>query len=169
MTTDGYRGIVGAVPYAIRESDSWLFRSYAAVSALFALGVGALVGLGLVVLIARTTGGRGGSLTLSRAFYVVVGLLVVGPVVGPALLVARRHRRDGSSRRYDAAMAASGYLVVCSLYAALVITVPPGRQATPSGVLAPVVAGLYGLPPVAAIVPPVAAVGLCVAAHRRFG
>ncbi|MFB6161571.1 MAG: hypothetical protein ABEJ61_10425 [Haloferacaceae archaeon] len=166
---DGYRGVLGAFPYALRASDSWLFRSYAAASGLLALGLTALFGLGLVVLIARTSGAVGGTLTLSRAFYVVVGLGVVVPLVAPTLLVARRHRRGGSTPRYDAALGAAGYAFVVSLYAGLVITVPPAQQSAPTGVLAPLVAALYGLPPVAGAVPPLVGVGVLVVVHRLAG
>jgi len=161
-----YSGVLGAFPYAARQSDSWLFRSYALVSAVVGGGLALLVALGLVVLIAQTAAVAGGSLTLSRAFYVVVGLLLVLPVVAPTLLVARRHRREGSTPGYDAALALAGYLLVASLYVALVVTVPPAQQTTPAGPLAPVVAALYALPPAAAVGPPLAGVVAIYAAHR---
>lgn len=161
-----YSGVLGAFPYAVRESDSWLFRSYALVSAVVGGGLALLFALGLVVLVARTAALAGGSLTLSRAFYVVVGLLLVLPVVAPTLLVARRHRREGSTPRYDAALALAGYLLVVSLYVALVITVPPTQQTTPSGALAPAIAALYALAPAAAAGPPLVGVAAIYAAHR---
>lgn len=161
-----YRGIIGAFPYAARASDSWLFRSYALVSVVVGGGLGLLFAFGLVVLVAQTAALAGGSLTLSRAFYVVVGLFIIVPVITPTLLVARRHRRQGSTRRYDAALALAGYLLVVSLYVALVITVPAGQQETPMGALAPVVAALYELPPTAAVGPPLVGVGTIWAAHR---
>ena len=164
-----YRGVIGAFPYAARASESWLFRSYAVVSVLVGGGLGLLFAFGLVVLVAQTAAVTGGSLTLSRAFYVVVGLCLVLPVVAPTLLVARRHRRGGSTQRYDAALAAAGYLLVVSLYVGLVITVPPAQQAAPTGAFAPVVAALYALPPVAALGPPLAGVAAIVAAHRLAG
>jgi uncharacterized membrane protein YuzA (DUF378 family) len=166
---DGYRGVVGAFPYAARASDSWLFRSYAVASALLALGLTLLFGFGLVVLIARTASVVGGTLTLSRAFYVVIGLAVVAPVVAPTLLVARRHRRGGSTPRYDAALGLAGHAFVLSLYVGLVVTVPPTQQAAPSGALAPLVAALYGLPPAAGVLPPLAGVAGIAAAHRLAG
>jgi nitrate reductase gamma subunit len=161
-----YRGVFGAFPYAARASDSWLFRSYALVSVLVGGGLALLFAFGLVVLVAQTAALAGGSLTLSRAFYVVVGLLLVAPVIAPTLLVARRHRREGSTRRYDAALALAGYLLVCSLYVGLVITVPPAQQQVPAGALAPVVAALYALPPAAALCPPLVGVAAICAAHR---
>jgi hypothetical protein len=161
-----YRGVLGAFPYALRASDSWIFRSYALVSVVVGGGLGLLFTFGLVVLIAQTASIAGGSLTLSRAFYVVVGLLLVLPVVTPTLLVARRHRREGSTPRYDAALALAGYLLVASLYVGLVITVPADQQTVPEGALAPVVTALYDLPPVAAVGPPLAGVLAIGAAHR---
>jgi hypothetical protein len=123
--------------------------------------VALLVGFGLVVLIANTARFAGGSLTLSRSFYVVVGLLVVLPVLAPTLLVARRHRRGTArGRRTDALLALSGYVYVLTLYVGLVVTVPPGQQTSPTGALAPVVAFLYDLPQIAGLVPPLVGVAL---------
>jgi hypothetical protein len=166
---DGYRGVFGAFPYALRASDSWLFRSYAVVSALAALLVTVLVGSGLVVLVAQTAQIRGGSLTLSRTFYVVVGLFVVAPLVAPTLLVARRHRRGSDVRpQYDAVLAASGYLFLLSLYVGLVVTVPPAQQTAPTGALAPVVRFLYDLPQLAGLVPPLVAAAVIALVHRAL-
>jgi len=161
-----YRGVFGAFPYAARASESWLFRSYAVVSVLVGGGLGLLFAFGLVVLVAQAAALAGGSLTLSRAFYVLVGLLLVAPVIAPTLLVARRHRREGSTRRYDAALALAGYLLVASLYVGLVITVPPAQQQVPAGAFAPVVVALYALPPAAAVAPPLAGVAAIWLAHR---
>ena len=170
---DGYRGVFGAFPYAFGRSESWLFRSYAAVSALLAVALSLLFGFGLVVLVARTTGVAGGSLTLSRAFFVLVGLFVVAPVIAPTLLVARRHRRppdrDGENGRRaldDALLGAAGYLFLASLYAGLVISIPPAQQTPPSGPAASAVAFLYGLPQLWGLVPPVMAALLILAVDR---
>ncbi|WP_135536308.1 MULTISPECIES: hypothetical protein [Halostella] len=162
-----YGGLPGAFPYAFRSSDSRVFRSYAVVSALVTVGVTLLLGLALVVLIGNTVGGAGGSLTLSRSFYVLVGLLVVVPMVAPVLLVARRHRRTRSETRYDRRLAAAGYLFLASLYAGLVITVPPSQQTPASGPLAPVVDAMYALPGMAGIVPPLVAALLIGLVHWR--
>jgi hypothetical protein len=165
--TDGYRGVFGAFPYAFRQSDSLLFRSYVLVGALAALAVTVLFGAGLVVLIAQTAAIEGGSLTLSRAFYVVVGLFVVAPLVAPVLLVARRHRRaEGNDARYDLALSLAGYLFVVSLYVGLVVTVPADQQTTPTGAVAPVVEALYALPQLAGVVPPLLASAVIVLTHR---
>jgi uncharacterized membrane protein YuzA (DUF378 family) len=167
--TDGYRGVFGAFPYAFRQSDSLLFRSYVLVGALAALAVTVLFGAGLVVLIAQTAALEGGSLTLSRAFYVVVGLFVVAPLVAPVLLVARRHRRaEGHDARYDLALSLAGYLFILSLYVGLVITVPADQQTAPPPVVAPLVGTLYALPQVAGVVPPLVASVVIAVAHRAL-
>ncbi|PSP71990.1 hypothetical protein BRC86_13720 [Halobacteriales archaeon QS_3_64_16] len=156
-----YSGLLSAFPYAIRRSDSWLFRSYALLGGLLALGLVLLFVLALVVVIAATTAGAGGTFSLSRAFFVLVGLSVVGPTLAPVLFVAHHHRREGADRRYDAALALAGYLFAASLYVGVIITIPPEQQATPAGALAPVVEFLYGLPALAGLLPPVlAAIGI---------
>jgi uncharacterized membrane protein YuzA (DUF378 family) len=165
----GYRGLPGAFPYALRRSDSWLFRSYAVVGGVAAALVALLVALGLVVLLAATASARGGTLTLSRSFYVLVGLAVVAPLVAPVLLAARRHRRGDGDAGYDAAVGAAGYLVLGSLYVGLVATVPESQQADPAGALAPLVRALYDLPPASGAVPPAVATGLLALVHRLRG
>lgn len=161
-----YSGLVSAFPYAVRESDSWLFRSYAFVGGLVALVLSLLFVFALVVLVAATTGGPGGSFTVSRAFFVVVGLFVVAPVLAPVLLVARHHRHEGGDDRYDALLALAGYLFLTSLYVGAVITVPPAQQTTTTGTLAPVVGILYALPALAGLLPPLlAALGIYLVHH----
>lgn len=165
--TDGYRGVFGAFPYAFRQSRSLLFRSYVLVGALAALAVTVLFGAGLVVLVAQTAAVEGGSLTLSRAFYIVVGLFVVAPLVAPVLFVARRHRRrEGDDARYDLVLSLAGYLFIVSLYLGLVITVPADQQTAPPALVAPLVDVLYTLPQLAGVVPPLVASGIILAAHR---
>jgi hypothetical protein len=88
--------------------------------------------------------------------------------MAPVLLVARRHRRTGSSLAYDRALAAGGYLFLFSLYLALVVTAPPGLRDSPPAVLAPVVGVLYALPPAAGVVPPLVAIGVGYLLHRRY-
>lgn len=164
---DGYGGVLGAFPYALRTSDSWLFRSYALVSALVGALVALLFAAGVVRLIAATSGVEGGTLTLSRAFFVVVGLLVVLPVVAPTLLVARRHRRNaGQDRRYDAALAVAGYAFILSLYLGLLVASPAAFEATPDGPAAPLVGALYVLPRTAGVVPPLLGAAAIASAHR---
>jgi cytochrome c biogenesis factor len=156
-----YSGLVSAFPYAVRKSNSWLFRSYALLGGLLSLGLVLLFVLALVVVIAATTAGAGGTFSLSRAFFVLVGLSVVAPLLAPVLFVARHHRREGADRRYDAALALAGYLFAASLYVGVIITVPAEQQATPTSTLTPVVEFLYGLPALAGLLPPaLAAVGI---------
>ncbi len=153
---DAYGGVLGAMPYAVRASDSWLFRAYAVVGALLALVVALLFSLGVVVLLGETSGVAGGSFTFSRAFFVFVGFLVVVPLVAPLLFVARRHRRGGGDARYDATLGALGFGFVASLYVALVTSVPAELQQPADGPLAPVVDALYAIPAPAGLVPPTA-------------
>ena len=172
---DGYRGLLGAFPYAFRRTDSWLCRSYVVVGGLVAALLTVLFAFGVVVLVARTAEFGGGSLTLSRAFYVVVGLLAVAPVVAPVLFVARRHRRGFRTKAgYDTLVAAAGYLFVISLYAGLVASMPASftldgevvARPPPSGTFAPVVALLYAVPPVAAAAIPAVAALFILVVHR---
>lgn len=131
---DGYNGVPGAFPYAFRASGSWLFRSYVLASALATALVALFIALGLIVLIARTAAVEGGSLTLSRAFYAVVGLFLVAPILAPTLLVARRHRRGESPAggdRYDPGLALAGYLFLLALYVGLVIATPAAFRTPP--------------------------------------
>jgi hypothetical protein len=170
---EGYRGVFGAFPFALRASDSLLFKLWVVVSALATLLIGGFVVLGLVFLFGQTAGVPGGSLTLSRAFYVVVGLFLVAPVVAPTLLVARRHRRglanerDPTNERYDRLLALSGFLFLVLLYVGLVATVPPDQQqAVGASALAPVVTFLYDLPQLAGLVFPAVGAVVVYLAHR---
>ena len=164
-----YSGLVSAFPYAFRRSDSWLLKSYVLVGGLVAVIVTLLFVFALVVLVAATTGGPGGGFTVSRAFFIVVGLFVVAPVLAPVLLVARRHRRGRTKRRYDAALALAGYLLLASLYVGVVITIPPEQQTAPAGSLAPVLETLYALPAFAGLFPPILAVCAMIVVHRTVG
>lgn len=166
---DGYNGVFGAFPYAFRTTDSWLLRVYVVVSALAGAAISLLVVLGIVVLFGQTASLQGGSLTLSRAFYVVVGLLIVGPVLAPVLFVARRHRRGEDERtEYDFVLALTGYLFLASLYVGLVITVPANQQTAPTGALAPAVRFLYDLPQLYGLVPPFVCAALIWIAHTTY-
>ncbi|MFC6733773.1 MULTISPECIES: hypothetical protein [unclassified Haladaptatus] len=179
-TTDGddaYKGVFGAIPYALRASDSLLFRTYVVVGSLAGLLVTITITLALVVLIAATSNVPGGSLTLSRAFYVVIGILVLGPLLAPILFVARRHRRRlPVSARYDTLLAAAGYLFLLSLYVGLVISIPEcfvldGETTcrnSPTGVFGPVISVLYALPAITSPLPPLFAALLIFAIHRKL-
>lgn len=165
---DAYGGLFGAFPYAFRRSESRLFRSYVVVGGLFAALLVFAFGAAVVVAVADTLGAVGGTFTFSRSFVLFVGFLVVVPILAPVLLVARRHRRAGSTRRYDRALAASGYLFIPALYLLLVISAPPEFREQPAGAVAPLVEFLYGLPPAAGIVPPLVAAATTYLVHRRY-
>lgn len=163
---EAYGGLFGAIPYALRASRSWLFKSYVVVGGLVALVVTVLIALSLVTLVSRTATAGGGSLTLSRAFFVLVGLFVVGPLLAPILFVARRHRRIGDEKRYDASLALAGYLFFAALYVGVVVTIPADQQQPVGGAFAGVVAFLYALPQIWGLVPPVAAAVGIYLTHR---
>lgn len=163
-----YSGALGAFPYAFRESDSWLLRSYVVLGGLLAASVAVLFGVGLVVVVARTTGLGGGAVTFSRAFLVTVGFVLVAPLLAPVLLVARRHRRTGSDRRYDGVLGAAGYVFVGALYLAAVVSTPANQRESVTGVLAPIVDALYGIPRLASVPLVVVAAALIGVAHWWF-
>lgn len=163
---EAYAGLFGAIFYAPRASRSWLFKIYVIIGGLVALAVALVMTFALITLIAQTASIPGGTLTVSRAFYVVVGLFIVGPLLAPILLVARRHRTAGSSKRYDAALALSGFVFLVSLYVGLLTSVPPSQQQPVSGVFALVIQWLYALPQVSGLVPPVLAALLIAVMHR---
>ncbi len=176
-TQRAYSGLFGAFPYAFRRSESRLFRLYAVVGSLLALLVALLFTFAVVVAFGNTSGATGGTFTFSRSLFVLVGFFAVGPLVGPVLFVARQHRRGRSDPRYDAAMAAMGFLFVLSLYLGAVASIPAEftldgetvQRGAPTGLLAPVVGLLYALPPVASVlIPLVVAAGMFVV-HRRLG
>jgi uncharacterized membrane protein YuzA (DUF378 family) len=166
--TESYGGVLGTFPYAFRQSSSRLFQSYVVLGGVVAALVAVVFLFALIQLIARTVGTTGGTFSFVRAFYILVGMAVVVPLIAPVLLVARRYRQSESAAAYDRALAASGYLFIISLYLALVITAPPELRETPSGASAPVVEALYSLPPIAGAVPPLVVVAIGYALHRRL-
>ena len=171
---DAYAGLLGAFPYAFRSSDSVLFRFYVLVGGLLAVLAVLVFGAALVVQVADTLGGPGGTFTFARTLFVLLGLFVVAPLIAPVLLVARRHRRTGSDTRYDTLVAAAGVLFVVSLYLGLVASIPAeftldGEvQVRPpaTGPLAPLIGLLYAVPPVASPVVPLLGATLILLAHR---
>jgi len=163
-----YKGVLTAFPYALRTSESRVFKTYAAVSGVFAALIVLLFGFAVVTLLGGTAGAPGGSFTFSRAFFIFLMFLVVAPLVTPVLLVARRHRRTEPDVRYDRALAVSGYGFLLALYLSLVITTPAELQEAPGGPFGAVASFLYGLPRPAAAVPPVLAVVAMYLAYRRY-
>ena len=161
-----YGGVIGTFPYAFRQSDSRLFRSYVVVGGLATVVLSLTFVLALIYLIGGSFGAQAGTFTFSRSFYVVVALAVVAPVMAPVLFVARRHRRGDPDRGYDRSMAASGYAFLLSLYVMLVISAPADLRDPAEGAFAPVIEFLYGLPPLAGLAPPAAAAILVYLVHR---
>lgn len=152
--TDGYRGVFGAPLYAFRQTDSLVFRSYAVVGSVAAAFTALLFTLALVVLVGQTAGVRGGRLTLSRSFFIVVGLLAVAPMLTPILLVARRHRRGQSvSPGYDRWLGLAGFSFLASLYVGVVVSAPDQ---------------LASVPRLAGLLPPLVGAGAIALAHRRL-
>jgi hypothetical protein len=167
--SDAYGGLLGAFPYAARASESRLFRVYAPLAALLAGLLTLLFGLSLLALVAGTAGMRGGSVTLSRAFFVLVGLLVAAPVVAPVLFVARRHRRRVAppSARHDAGFALSGFLFLVATFLGVAMTVPPAHRDPTSGPLGAPIAALYAADARLGALPPLLAAALLALYARR--
>jgi hypothetical protein len=163
---DAYGGLFGAFPYAIKSSDSWLFRSYAVVGGLAAVLAGLVFLFGVIDLLGDTSVPTSGTVSLTQAFFIVVALAVVVPLLAPVLAVARWHRFGIATRSYDGAMGVAGYVFLASLYVALVISVPPSAQEPTGGVLASVVEFLYALPPWAGLIPMGLAAAAILVVHR---
>ncbi|ERH11838.1 MAG: hypothetical protein J07HB67_00849 [halophilic archaeon J07HB67] len=158
-----YGGLLGAFPYALRRSESWLFRSYTVCAAVVAVFLAVVFTLALVQQLGTSEGAR---FSIARAFVILVGLAAVAPTVTPVLLVARSHRRGADRRRgYEVGLAAAGYLFVVSLYGLVVASAPEQFQQTPEGPFAPLVTALYALPSTYALGIPVAGAAVIVATH----
>jgi hypothetical protein len=158
-----YNGLPGAFPYAVRASDSWLFRGYVALALFLTVAIALIFTFGLIGVLAGSTGVRGGTFTFSRTFFLFVGVLVVAPLLAPVLLVARRHRRSVSTVAYDRGLALSALVFVASLYVGLVISAPAGLRDPTTN---PVVLALYNLDRLAGLAPPLFSIGLMYAVHR---
>ena len=163
-----YGGVLGAFPYAFGASSSRLFRSYVVIGGLIAILGTLLFAASVVTILANTFRTAGGTFTFSRAFVVVVALAIVGPIMAPVLLAARRHRRGKGSATYDRAIATAGYGFLFAIYLALVISAPPGARDDPPAFLAPVVQVLYDLPQVAGLVPLVVGAAAIYLVHRAY-
>lgn len=170
---DTYSGVLGAFPYAIGRSESRLFRAYAVLAGLLTGLLAVYFTLGLIDIAAAAPGG--GSISALRALVILAGLVVVMPVMGPVLLVARRHRHaeerntSAPTRRYDRLMAATGFAFVAAAYLALVMSTPEELQSTPEGPFAPLAAALYDAPRVASPLPPVVVVVAMLVLDRAYG
>lgn len=180
---EDYGGIIGAFPYAFRQSDSRLFRSYVLVGGFATLLLTLTFVLAVVVVFGRTAGVRGGSFTLSRSFIALLGLLAVLPVVAPVLFAARTRRLglDADTEfqppeRYEPLLALGGYLFLLSLYLGLIASMPETfvldgetlARPEPSGLFGPVVAVLYAVPVTASPLIPTVQAAFIIAVHRRL-
>ncbi|QCC50079.1 hypothetical protein [Halapricum salinum] len=166
-----YGGVLGTFPYAYRESESRLLRSYVVLGGLATVVLALLFLLALIYLIGGSFGAQAGVFTFSRSFYIVVALFVIAPLMAPVLFVARHHRYGTADLRYDRAMAASGYVFFLSLYAMAVISMPPGsrRSASNYDVAAPAIEFLYDLPATSGLILPLLAATLIYLVHRWLG
>jgi len=163
---DSYRGVFGAIPYAIRETESWTMRVYGVIGTLAAGLIATVVTLALVVWMAETANVQGGTFLFSRSLYVIAGFAAVAPLLAPLLFVARRHRRDDPVKPgYDRTLALGGFLFLCSLYVGLIISAPAELRDPTDSVL---LGALYGLPQLAGVVPPVLAALVVFAIHYRL-
>lgn len=163
---DSYRGVFGAIPYAIRNTESWTMRLYGVIGAVTAGLIALVVTLALVVWMGETTGVQGGTFLFSRSLYVLAGFAAVAPLLAPLLFVARRHRRaDPVKPGYDRKMAYGGFLFLVSLYVGMVISAPAELRDPTESV---VVSVLYSLPQVAGVVPPIAAALVVFWTHYRL-
>lgn len=163
-----YDGLPGAFPYAFRRSGSLLFKCYVGVGLLLTLFISVLFALALISLIANTVDATSsGTVSLMRAFFVLVGLLTVLPILAPILFVARRHRRNlGDDVAYDRRLAISGFLFLVSIYLALVVSTPAEQRVAADGALGPILEALYALPSIVGLVPPVVAALVIYWTHR---
>lgn len=152
---DGYRGIVGTFPYAWRVATSWGFRAYVVLAGVVTVAVTIIVAGGVFQLLAQS-GQSGGVGAFARAFYIVVGVAVVVPIMTPVVVVARRHRHGSQPTFSDQrVLAGAGYLFLAVLYVGLIASTPESNQQPVTGILAPVVDGLYALPRFAGVVFPI--------------
>jgi len=166
--TDSYRGVIGAIPYAIRHTDSWAMRAYGVIGGIAAAGIALVVTLALVVWMGETVGVPSGTYLFTRTLYVILGFAAVAPLLAPLLFVARRHRRATAvAPGYDRGLAAAGFFFLASLYIGMIVSAPASlREPTDSVVLS----GLYALPrPVGAVVPVVAALSIFWIHYRLRG
>jgi hypothetical protein len=156
---EDYGGILGAYPYAFRQSRSWLFRSYVVASGVVGGFIAVLLLLGLITWLAGPTGLAG-----QNAFLGVIGILVIAPLAAPVLFVARRYRLETPRPEADRLFAIAGYLFLGSLYLALLITDP--SQHTIGGPLQGLLATLDALPGTyGLILPVIAAVAILLVAR----
>jgi len=144
---EAYSGLVGAYGYALRRSESWLFRSYVLASAIVGVYIALLLLLGLISWIASPMAFG------ERAFLGVIALFVLVPLSAPVLVTARRHRRGTDDPTADQWLAVGGFAFVISIGLALFISDPESH--TGAGVVGAVVVWLDALPNVYGLAPPI--------------
>jgi len=135
-----YSGLFGAYRYAFRKSNSRLFRAYVAVSALVGVYVSILL-LSAVIWWAANPLQFG-----EKALLSVAGVLVLGPLFGPVLIVARRYRLGLDRPGFDVLLALAGAGFLVSVWLGLFVSAPDSIGNTPFprvyGLVPPVVAAL---------------------------
>lgn len=153
-----YAGLLGAFTFALRESRSWLFRSYVVVSAAVGLYVAVLLVLAAVTWLASPVAFG------ERMVLGVVGLLLLLPLFAPVLIAARRYRRSDPGGAADRWLALAGYVFVGSVVLALLVS-DPSPTAVQEAV-GPAGARLDRLPDRSGLVPPVVGVAVIVLVVR---
>ncbi|MFB6253343.1 MAG: hypothetical protein ABEI06_01895 [Halobacteriaceae archaeon] len=155
MSDDIYSGIVGMFPYAYRNSHSRIFKSYLIIGGIIIGLISLLMVFALISIIGATANVSGGTIALSRAFFILVGLTVIMPLLTPIIGVARHLRyRENTSIRFEQRLALGGFLYIFLLYIGLIISTPAVHQQTPPRIIEPLVTGLYSLPTILGIFPP---------------
>jgi hypothetical protein len=144
---DDYAGIVGAYAYAARRSRSWLLRTYAVASAAFGIFIALLLALAIISWTASPVAFG------ERSFLGVIGVLLLLPLFTPVLVVARRHRRSGTTAAADRWLALVGFAFMGSIPLMLFVGDPSSHAV--GGPIGPVVAWLDRLPDSYGLVPPV--------------
>ena len=144
-----YSGLFGAYRYAFRRSDSRLFRSYVAASAFVGVFVSVLLVLGVV-----NWAGSAGEFG-ERALLSVIGVLIIGPLFAPVLIVARRYRLGLDRPGFDRSLGLTGVVFLFSVYLALFVSDPRNHSA-PAPLDGPV-SLIDGLPQTYGLIPPVVA------------
>lgn len=146
---EAYSGLVGAYGYALRQSGSWLFRTYVIASAAFGVYIAILLLLAVITWIASPVAFG------ERAFLGVIGLFLLVPLFTPVLVAARRHRRGTDAPEADRWLAVGGFGFVVGIALALFISDPSSHAA--QGPFGPVAAWVDRLPDSYGLVPPVLA------------
>lgn len=153
-----YSGLVGAYGYALRQSGSWLFRTYVIASAALGVYIAMLLLLAVISWVATPVAFG------ERAFLGVIGLLLLIPLFAPVLVTARRHRRGSDDPEADRWLALGGFAFAGSIVLALLISDPSPTAV--QGTFGPATAWLDRLPDSYGLGPPVVAAGLIAAIVR---